>query len=225
MKKISVLFIGNSYTYYNNLWDLFKMVADIQGDVVEVSHVTNGGWTLQQMGDINDEFGKIVDKRLKEEKFDIVILQEQSTRPVIDKDIFFDSVTNLVNKINQNGAKVYLYETWGRKKGNIVLEQLKLTNKSMTEKLVESYSEIANKLNIKVCHVGTAFYNINNNFDIELYDEDKTHPSYIGSLLAALVIYKTIFNKKINFNNIILDDTNTKEILENEINKEMCYYE
>ena len=213
-----VLFIGTSYTYYNNLWDIFANICKIEGVDVEVDQVTNGGWSLMQMSNVNDTFGKEVDRKLKENKYDVVILQEQSVRPVIDKELFFESVEALVRKINKNGSKTYLYETWGRKTGNIVLEQFNLTNKSMTEKLIESYNEIANKLNLTVCHVGTTFYNIYNNYDIELYDEDKTHPSYIGSVVAALVIYGTIFNKKtINLSEKLIDDEITQKIIEKEV--------
>lgn len=213
-----VLFIGNSYTYYNNLWDIFANICKIEGVDVEVDQVTNGGWSLMQMSNVNDSFGKEVDRKLKENKYDYVVLQEQSVRPVIDKELFFESVEALVRKINKNGSKTYLYETWGRKTGNIVLEQFNLTNKSMTEKLIESYNEIANKLNLTVCHVGTTFYNIYNNYDIELYDEDKTHPSYIGSVVAALVIYGTIFNKKtINLSEKLIDDEITQKIIEKEV--------
>ena len=192
MKKYNVLFVGNSYTYYNKLWDIFSFIANSQGYNVTVDEVTNGGWSLAQMGDCNDVYGKKLLEKLKINHYDYIILQEQSLRPVINKDLFFESVRKLNDIIKSYNSKIYLYETWGRKKGNIELKNHNLTNKTMTNKLIKSYNDIAKELSLDVCHVGTAFYNVNKQYKFDLYDEDKTHPSHIGSILAALVIYRTI---------------------------------
>lgn len=219
MKTVNLLFVGNSYTYYNKLWDLVYKIAKCNNNDVKVDEVTNGGWSLAQMADSNDEYGKKLLEKLNCNKYDYIILQEQSLRPVINKELFYDSVRKLHTLIN-NQANIYLYETWGRKKGNIELKNHKLTNKTMSEKLIKSYSNIAKELSIGVCHVGKAFYNVNKNYDIELYHEDKTHPSYIGSFLAALVIYKTIFKTiEVKISNDLLSDEKLIEVLQEESNK------
>lgn len=117
-KSYNVLFIGNSYTYYNELWHLFQRVAKSQKIKVEVEAVYQGGYTLEQMSDPADTFGKQVDAKLKNTQYDIVFLQEQSERPAINRAPFYQAVRDLGAKIKTNGATAVLYQTWGRKTGS-----------------------------------------------------------------------------------------------------------
>ena len=59
-----ILFIGNSYTYFNNLWDIFALAANGEGYSVEIDHITQGGYSLKQMADPRDPFGAEVEKLL-----------------------------------------------------------------------------------------------------------------------------------------------------------------
>ena len=44
---------------------------------------------------------------------------------------------------------------------------------------------------------GELFYEVNTNHEeIELYDPDKSHPSYAGSFLAAITLFTKVFNEK-----------------------------
>lgn len=114
--RINVLFIGNSYTFYNNSWDIFKKICLAEGKKVNVDQVTCGGYTLEQMNDPLNEYGAKVAEKLKNNKYDVVFLQEQSLRPAIgDEALFYDAVRGLTQKIRANGAIPVLYETWGRK--------------------------------------------------------------------------------------------------------------
>ena len=71
-----------------------------------------------------------------------------------------------------------------------------MTNESMTKGLINSYKKIGNELNIRVSHVGTIFYKIYSEYEneINLYHEDGSHPSELGSYIIALTHYATIFN-------------------------------
>lgn len=196
-QNISVLFIGNSYTYFNESWNIFANVCKAQNITATVQEVTCGGYTLAQMNDKNDEYGGRVDALLKNNRYDVVFLQEQSLRPAInDAVLFFDAVRALTAKIKNAGAMPVLYETWGIKDGAEALAKHNLTQESMTQKLVASYDAIAEELQIGVSHVGTAFYLISTaNKDLELYDQDKSHPSALGSYVVALTHFATLFKK------------------------------
>ena len=195
--ELKVLFIGNSYTMYNTSWNIFNNICWSEGNKVAVDNVTCGGYTLEQMNDPLNEYGAKVAEKLKNNKYDVVFLQEQSLRPAIgDEDLFYDAVRGLTQKIRDNGAIPVLYETWGRKEGASELTNHKLTNESMTQKLIASYGAIANELSIDVSHVGTAFYDLyTNNPLLELYNADLSHPSEFGSYVVALTHYTTIFGK------------------------------
>lgn len=197
MKNYSILFIGNSYTYFNDMpVALFQKIAESAGCDVQVTSITKGGWTLEKHADNADECGKAVDAALRENRYDYVVLQEQSTRPASDPEKFYAAVRALTEKIRVNGAVPILYATWGRKSGSKVLAEHGWTNESMTEKLAAAYQTIGNELSIAVAHAGRAFYDVNTHHGetIDLYSADLSHPSVAGSYLAALTVFAAIFH-------------------------------
>ena len=199
-KTYSILFIGNSYTYYNDMpTAIFEKMAESVGYTVDVTAITQGAWTLEKFADPTDTYGKEVDKALKgTKKYDFVILQEQSARPAYSdtyKAKFYSAVRNLSERIRATGATPILYSTWGRKSGSSTLTDNGWTNESMTWKLAAAYQAIGDELNISVAHAGLAFYDVyTNNKSIELYNSDKSHPSAYGSYLAAATLFAKIFN-------------------------------
>ena len=91
--KTRILFIGNSYTYYNDMpLSLFAPMAKAAGYCVEVGSVTKGGYKLEQFEDQNDEKGKEAERVLSEKQFDFVVIQEHSVRPASDPDKFRNTV-------------------------------------------------------------------------------------------------------------------------------------
>ena len=197
-KKYSILFIGNSYTKrYSMPTEIFEPMAKAAGYDVEVTAILNGGHTLLQFADPNDTYGAQVAAELSPEnygKYDYVVIQEQSLRPVTDTGKFYDGVRALVEKIRAVGATPVLYSHWGRKTGSPDLINLKLTNESMTWKLAAVGEAIGNELDIPVAYVGLAFFDVyTNEPGVELYDDDLYHPVYNGSYLAAATIFAKIF--------------------------------
>ena len=195
-KEYSVLFIGNSYTYFNEMPDIFKNIAADLGYRVKVVSITKGGYQLYKHADPMDPIGEKVDAALcSGKKFDFVILQDQSVLPASDPAKFYNAVRSLNQRIRYIGAVPVLYSTWGRKKGHSTLEQYGWTNESMTYQLAASYSAIGQELGIEVAHVGLAFYDVYTSApQIELYHNDSTHPSLCGSFLAAYTLFAQIFN-------------------------------
>ena len=196
-KEYSILFIGNSYTYFHDMpTALFQKIAESAGYTVQVSSITKGGWTLEKHADIADEYGKAVDAALRENRYDYVILQEQSVRPASEPEKFYAAVRSLADKIRANGAAPILYATWGRKSGSKILAEHGWTNEVMTEKLAAAYRTIGKEIDAKVAYAGLAFYDVNTQHGdtVDLYDPDLSHPSAAGSYLAALTIFARIFD-------------------------------
>ncbi len=195
----NVLFIGNSYTYLNNLPAIFKEIAKAEGIEVNACAVTNGGWTLEKHADTDDVYGSATDAVLKGKRFDFVVLQEYSVRPAAEFEKFRVAVEKLLGKINENGAKPYLYCTWGRKEGSAVLTDNGWTHKEMTKKIAAAYSKVGEEFNIPVAYVGKAFLKVNiDNPEIDLYTADLSHPSKYGSFLAALTLFAKIFDRDVS---------------------------
>ena len=132
---MNILFIGNSYTYFNDMPATLEALAQAAGQDVKVFSVTKGGYTLASLASDDNEHGARVSAMLAgEHKFDCIILQEQSVRPAIDRESFFGGIEALLTKIrrDQPGAEVVLYETWGRKAGHSVLSEHGWTPGQMT---------------------------------------------------------------------------------------------
>ena len=203
-RKAKVLFIGNSYTYYNDMPKIFEAIAKEQGADVEVFSVTKGGYTLEQLSDVNDEHGKRADELLKKESFDLVFLQEQSHRPISAPDLFIQGAKALASKTKANGASVILYQTWGRNKGNPDLEKFGKDTRDMAEKLAVSYENAAKELGCGISRVGYAFLRVfENHPEIEIYAPDGSHSNVAGSYLAALCHYNTAYGEdatKVSYN-------------------------
>ena len=125
---MKILFIGNSYTYFNDMPALFGAECEKKGVPADVKSVTAGGYMLSQFLSDDDEYGRRVKQLLRDEKFDYVVMQEQSVLPATDPAAFLKSVSELTALIRKNGAKPVLYQTWGRADGCETLDRLGMTH-------------------------------------------------------------------------------------------------
>lgn len=193
MKKLSVMFIGNSYTYYNDMpKEIFTQIAAAAGYETHIAQFTLPNWELIRAADPEDEqLGAMIDRELRDTKYDFVVLQEQSTNPAVNRGDFYEGVRRLSERIKKNGATAVLYSTWGRKDGNEFLEESGLTGESMTLLIAAAYEAIAAELEMEVAHVGYAFREVylKDVDGLDIYHEDLTHPSVSGSYLAAMTIF------------------------------------
>ena len=193
-KTYKILFVGNSYTYCNDMpTRYFGEIMEAAGYNVKILSLTKGGWTLSGSANSQDELGKQVDNALTHQKFDFVILQEQSMTPAVNAGSFYGGVRRLDKKIRESGGIPVLYATWGRKQGSGDLAATGLTAETMTWKLAASYEHMGQTHDIPVAHVGLAFWDIvQNEKRVNLFDTDLSHPNAAGSYLAALTLFARI---------------------------------
>ena len=185
-KSISVLFVGNSYTYFNDMPKTsFVKEAEAAGVKVSVTAVTKGGWYLSKYADENDEYGKRLRKVISGKHYDFAVLQDQSLCPIKDEERFLSGAGALKDIID--AEKLVLYATWGRNDGSPDLEALGMTRKEMTERLSAAYNKAGERYGMLVAEVGRAFLEYPEKD--ALYDADKSHPSPLGSEIAARVIF------------------------------------
>lgn len=198
-----VLFLGNSYTFYNDLPTLFKSLAFSGGYDVLVDQSTPGGCTLS-----NPSNGHLYNQtsllKITEEDWDYVILQEQSQYPVIpywQSNYFYPGAQQLDSVIMQNNScsESMLFMTWGREAGGMQCNggycSFAFTDfNQMTDSMSASYIGIAKEMNSPVSPVGMAWKNaLASDPSIELFNNDGSHPSLVGSYLAACTFYASIF--------------------------------
>lgn len=177
MSAKKILFIGNSYTFFNNLPDMIRQMAESAGMKLEVSAVTSGGKTLEWHY-YNPETVQTVQR----DQWDYVVMQEFSTRPLDEPDKMYASGEALFNKTTSKNVQAVLYLTWARK-------FLPETQRSITK----AYVELARRINAQIFPAGPAWQAVMaKNPDIELYDPDLSHPSPLGSYLTACVFCSAI---------------------------------
>ena len=216
-----ILFIGNSYTYYNELWDRVAELAILAGYPVTVDAVTSGGYYLSQMADPTDPYGEQVAQKLSAPNYDVVILQEQSLGTFLHSDSYEASVSKLTQKIRSIGARPVLYQTWARKEGSKTLSELHLTPESMTQAIEGACQKVGRICQAEVSAVGNAFLDVVlRHPEIELYDPDGSHPSPTGTALAALCIFSTVFHRSPL---TLLAPNGTESAWETEILKEAAH--
>jgi hypothetical protein len=195
-----VLFLGNSYTYVNDLPQLLKDLAMSFGDSVITAQNTPGGYQLVQHATDATTLAKIAFT-----DWDYVIIQEQSQKPSfspaqVQSDVYpYAKILNDSIKANYSCTETVFYMTWGRKNGdasNCASYPPICTYNGMQQRLRESYMEMADSNKATTAPVGVAWKTLRDSFpSIELYQPDESHPSLHGSYLAACVFYSTLFKK------------------------------
>ena len=198
-----VLFIGNSYTYYNNLPDLVKNLAASVDKKVAPSICLRGGQKLK--GHLENEF---LQKTLAEGGFDYVVIQEASYTPSYSTAYVVENVypyAHQVDSLAKAGSpqvKTVYYMTWGHKNGVVNYPTdypFNKTYQGMQNRLKTSYLEMTYDNGGICAPVGMAWERVvNERPDIELYAKDLYHPSKEGSYLAACTILCTILNEPIH---------------------------
>jgi hypothetical protein len=199
---ISVLFVGNSLTYENDLPKTVSEIARSLGDKVEYDMSAPGGYTLMQHAQDKTTLDKI-----KLRPWNYVVLQEQSELPALADSRVDEQVipyaTELDNLIHSSEplTKTVFFETWGYKDGDsgYCAAAPTLCNYAvMQDQLSKSYNLLAQKTGGLLAPVGEAWRLAQQTHpEIELYQTDGKHPSAEGTYLAACVFYMTLFNKNV----------------------------
>lgn len=178
-KPRKVLFIGNSYTYVNDLNSVLeKLAASAKPPVrLQTAALAKGGATLQ-----NHDADPKTTNALSRIKWDLVVIQEQSMRPVVETAAFVKYARKLEERIVKQGAKPVFFMTWAREH-----------KPEMTGQLDAAYTQMARELNAYVAPVGLAWAaSLKANPEIKLYAKDQSHPTVYGTYLSACVFYATL---------------------------------
>ena len=199
---LSVLFIGNSYTSYNNLPLLVKNLSTSAGKTLNIDSNMPGGYLMSSH--LNDATTL---SKISQGNWDYVILQEQSQIPTIDYYRYNDmypAMTDLKSVIEQYNpcAKIITYMTWGRRFGGqqcdpsgTYCSPVFANFNHMQDSLTSAYLEISELLNIQCAPVGVTWQNILNDTTLVLHSGDNSHPNIDGSYAAALNIFSSIWKQ------------------------------
>lgn len=191
-RELAILFVGNSYTYVNDLPARLVELAkdDARGPTIRTESVTPGGATMAQHHATSGALAKI-----RAGGFTHVVLQGQSLEPLTRPAEFSEFARKLCDEAEKAGAQVVLYQTWARrdKAAEYAESWSGGTPKRMQKALNEAYAKVAEGTRARIARVGEAWAAaLARPKPPELFDADGSHPALAGTFLAACVFYETI---------------------------------
>lgn len=177
---LSILFVGNSYTYGENLPHLVSSLSEETPVKLMTKKSTIGGARLSEHW--HSKRGLETRKIIEEGDFDVVVLQNHSMSAMEQPDSLVKYAGLLSALIKKHGAKPYLYVTWAREK----VPQFQ-------EEINSVYLKVAKKNNAIPVMIGNAWalaksYRPN----IPLHTSDGSHASELGAFLTASMFVKAI---------------------------------
>lgn len=218
--SVRILWIGNSFTFYNDVPQMVENMAAKNNIPIATTRVLKGGEKFS--GHLQNPE---LHAQLEKGGWDYVVMQEFSSTPAYSTKYVAENILpyaaeidSLAKKYSPEVETVY-YMTWGHKNGNTRQTDYPLddTYESMQERIFTTYTDMAYENGGVVAPVGVAWRNVRKNHpEIELYIEDDFHPSLAGSYLAANTLFATMVGG--DFIPIIVEglDEHTSQILHQE---------
>lgn len=177
---LRVLFVGNSYTYYENLPQVVSALSGKTDTFLLTRKVTMGGAKLSEHW--RGARGLTSREEISNGNYDIVVLQEWSLGALNEKDSADYYLGLFSSLIREKGAKPFYYLTWAREK-----------SPEQQETISRVYREAAAANGATVVPVGEAWALARKERpDFKLYNHDGSHPSELGTYLAACVFVTTL---------------------------------
>lgn len=175
----TVLFVGNSFTgNLGGVGELVERMAAVSRVELTAEQIAPGGYSFEQHFEAPDGArSAIVDGG-----WDRVVLQEQSGRPIFQRQAFERYGRLLVAEVVSTGARPLLYATWGR-----------ADHPQDQQALTEAYCELSAETRVDLAPVGAAWQRARTHHpELRLHAADGVHASLAGFYLAALVLYGSL---------------------------------
>jgi len=176
----SILFVGNSLTYTNNLPELVVEAAELKGIVLKTEMLALPNYAI-----IDHWSDGEVQNLISNKKYDFVIIQQGPSsqkagrRMLIEDGQKYDSLCAL------HDVKLCYFMVWPA-----------LPNFQTFDAVIKNYTDAArinNALIIPVGEVWKAYFE--RTHDVQYYASDGFHPSLKGSQIAAEVIVDHLFRE------------------------------
>jgi hypothetical protein len=205
-QNISILFIGTSHTFYNEMPALVSAIARSAGDSAYTEMSAPGGYDFERHYKLPETI-----TALNSRKWDYIVLQESGWRVALPSTEakariypFADSLKKLINNSNP-GAKLLLYMTHGYVNGVNTFGETAwcaadpqvCTYLGMLARIKENYLHLSKQLNAEIAPCGVIWKALKDrNSMLGLHDADGIHPNLAGSYANAVTIYSIIRKKR-----------------------------
>jgi hypothetical protein len=177
---LRVLFIGNSLTAWNDLPAMFAALAHAGGrERPEIRTIAIGGFSLEDHWNQGDAQSAIASGT-----WDVVVLQQGPSALPESRRLLTEYTRRFAGVIRAAGATPALYAVWPAK-----------NRRGDFSGVSASYTAAAQAVNGTLLPAGDAWVRVMRAHpDLALYSEDGLHPTRAGTYLAALVIYRELYD-------------------------------
>lgn len=177
----SILFIGNSHTYYHDMPRMVAALADATGHAADLNIETSTASGVSLKWHWNNPASR---ELIAQGGWDAVVLQERSGGPLEDRVQMHTYARRLHEIIDAQGAETVFYMTWAR-----------TYQPGTQDTITAAYKDIADELDATLAPVGEAWKRaLNRAPDRGLHAPDGRHAAPAGSYVAACVFYMLFFD-------------------------------
>ncbi|HUE84923.1 MAG TPA: SGNH/GDSL hydrolase family protein [Vicinamibacterales bacterium] len=182
-EPLRVLFIGNSLTASNDLPNMFASLAHIGGHERPVTRtIAIGGFSLEDHWNQGD-----AQKAIAQAPWDFVVLQQGPSALVESRRLLVEYTRRFAEIARAAGATPALYMVWPS-----------ANRRSDFPGVSTSYGAAARAVKGRLLPAGDVWRTVlREHQDIALYSDDGLHPTLAGSYLAALVIYRELYQASV----------------------------
>jgi hypothetical protein len=172
---ISVLFLGNSLTYFNEIPGMTEAIAAREKRPLRVDAVTRSGVTLEQLWNDTDAL-----KKLWTQHWDYVVVQggAGAAHPLYNASAFNEYLTRFAAEIRKSGATPLYYLVWRPENDAREFQAASLAAAARTQ--------------MRVVPAGVAWGSVSPRIRL---DRDGLHPNAYGAYVVACTVYSTIYDK------------------------------
>lgn len=174
--ETSILFVGNSLTYTNNLPRLVENLAKEEGKKIRTEMLALPNYALpDHLAD-----GKL-QKLIRKGDFNFVIVQQGPSSQADGREMLLETAPVLKELCQKHGAQLAYFMVWPSRQYYHTFNGV-----------IVNYTAAAESVDALLCPVGIQWKSITDQNDFSLYGPDDFHPSLKGSELAAKVIWESL---------------------------------
>jgi len=198
---MKVLFVGNSFTYYNDYPAMFKQMAQAVNRPVFIQTHAPGGVSVgdTSQGTMAHMNNPTLYALIRSNDWDYLVLQDNQGRFVYDYGVFPASSKVIEGHLKIRDSLLYhnpcahmlWFAGWGPKTGYPPFSN---TGTGLISRIYNNYRYLLDTAGHVIAPIGPAWQRIIANYPgIELWDADNVHPGPKGSFLTASVVFSSIF--------------------------------
>lgn len=177
-ETITILFLGNSLTYSNDLPDLVAKMGSEQKKKIKTLQMAYPNYALED----HWNEGKL-QETITQESIDYLVIQQGPSSQADGRTSLLDYGARIKTLCDKHQTKLAFFMVWPS-----------IQNWSTFDGVIKNYDQAAKANTAIICPVGKEWkMYIESTKDYSYYGPDGFHPSLEGSKFAARIIYESLF--------------------------------